>query len=240
MNVVDKNKIIIYTDGSSLGNPGPGGWGAVVALVQGDVVELGGAEKKTTNNKMELTAAIEALKYVKKPDEEIILYTDSSYTINGITKWVKGWQLNGWMKKDKTEVQNRDLWEELMNASSGKNINWQHVSGHSGLIGNERADEIATSFAQGNPKKLFKGKFKEYDIDIFDTSYNEKAKNDRKKNRTRSRAKAYSYLSFVNGVLARHNTWVECEACVKGEKNVKYRKAINAKDEEQIKKEWGL
>jgi len=238
--IMDKKKIIIYTDGSSLGNPGPGGWGAVVALPQGGVVELGGADKETTNNRMELTATIEALRYVGELDEEITLYTDSSYAINGITKWVDGWQANNWLKKDKAEVLNRKLWGGLITVTESKHIEWVHVSGHSGMVGNERADGIATSFAEGKTPKLYKGPVEEYGFDIFDISYDEKMKSARKKTRVRSRAKAYSYLSLVNGIFSQHNTWAECNACVKGKKGVKYKKAISAEDEKQIKREWGV
>jgi len=236
---MNKDKIIIYTDGSSLGNPGPGGWGAII--VHGDVVvELGGADKDTTNNKMELTATIKALENLGNVDEEIILYTDSSYTINGITKWVEGWQANNWMKRDKTEVLNRDLWEKLIKATHGKSISWRHVAGHSGIIGNERADDIATSFAKKETPKLYEGIVAEYGFDIFDVSYNKKMKSTRDKTRSRSRAKAYSYLSLVDGIFSRHSTWAECEVCVKGSKGAKYRKAISAEDEAVIKKEWGV
>lgn len=235
---MNKEKIIIYTDGSSLGNPGPGGWGAIVTTPQGDVIELGGADKNTTNNKMELTAVIEALKYLKNTDKEIIVYTDSSYTINGITKWVKNWQVNDWKKKDKTDVLNRDLWEALVEVVKNKSIKWTHVSGHSGLPGNERADEIATSFARGVEPNLFKGPEDKYDIDVLNVSYDEKRKSERSVSRTRLRTKAYSYLSLVDGVLKRHSSWSECEARVKGRKGVKYKKALSKKDEDVIIKEW--
>jgi ribonuclease HI len=238
INLMDKEKIIIYTDGSSLGNPGSGGWGAVISLPDSSIVELGGAKKNTTNNRMELTAAIEALLYVKKNSEEIILYTDSNYIINGITKWVDGWISNKWIKRDKKSVLNRDLWEKLVLLTDGKKISWRHISGHSGLSGNERADDIATSFADGSKPKLFKGAFEKYDINIFDVSYDEKKKRDRSATRDHSRTRAYSYLSLVDGVLARHGTWEECEKRVKGKKRTKYRKAVSLEDEKAIKKDW--
>jgi len=231
-------KIIIYTDGSSLGNPGSGGWGAVIALTDGKIKELGGKEKNTTNNRMELTAAIEALHEVGKTSDEIILYTDSNYTINGITNWVKGWKKNDWMKRDKTEVLNRDLWEKLINVVSGKTIKWTHVAGHSGMVGNERADDIATSFAGCVKPELYKGDVLGYGFNITDTSYDKKMKSAREKIRTRSKARAYSYLSLVDGVLTRHETWSECEARVKGKLGVKFRKTLNAEDEKSIMREW--
>jgi len=237
-NFVDKEKIIIYTDGSSLGNPGPGGWGAVV-FRDGKVIELGGSYENTTNNKMELTAAIEALGSVKNLDEEITLYTDSSYTINGITKWIEGWQVNNWLKRDKTEVLNQDLWKKLIDTTSGESIKWVHVAGHSGMIGNERADDIATSFAKGENPKLYKGQKSDYDLDLLDVSYDEKMKSARSKTRSHSKARAYSYLSLVDRTLKKHKTWQECESRIKGKKGVRYKKSISPEDEKKIIKEWG-
>jgi len=153
-----------------------------------------------------------------------------------LQKWVEGWQANSWMKRDKTEVLNRGLWEELIVVTAGKNIAWKHVAGHSGVIGNERADYIATSFAEGKTPNLFRGSITEYGFDILDVSYDEKMKSARSKTRARSRAKAYSYLSLVGGIFSRHSTWAECEACVKGSKGAKYRKAISIEDEAIIKK----
>jgi len=236
---MSKDKIIIYTDGSSLGNPGPGGWGSIIVAPVG-VMELGGSDSDTTNNRMELTAVIEALNKVKENSEDIIIYTDSSYTINGITKWVEGWQANNWIKRDKTEVLNRDLWDGLISASSGKNIRWRHVAGHSGMVGNERADDIATSFAKEEKVKLYEGSVTGYGFDISDISYDKKMKSARDKMRARSKIEAYSYLSLVDGVFKKHPSWKECEERVKGKKGVKYRKAISADDELSIKKEWGV
>ena len=111
-----KNEVIIYTDGSSLGNPGPGGWGSVVLFPDEKVIELGGREKESTNNRMEMTAALEALKEISKRKStarKIILHTDSSYLLNGITVWVYAWQKNNWLTKTKEPVLNKDLWEEL-------------------------------------------------------------------------------------------------------------------------------
>lgn len=163
------DKIVIYTDGSSKGNPGPGGWGAIiignkpirlVALARGNneefVVEIGGREEKTTNNRMEMMAAIEALKKVS-PNSEIEIYSDSTYLINGITDWIKKWQKNNWRTKDKREVLNKDLWEKLLEEVEKRNVEWKKVLGHSGHEFNERCDEIATSFADGKNVKLYNG-----------------------------------------------------------------------------------
>ncbi len=130
-------KIVIFCDGASKGNPGPGGWAAITVAGE-HVTESGGFEKHTTNNRMELRAAIEGLYAVRTPSgKQTILYTDSSYVINGITKWVQGWKKNGWKTKDKKPVVNQDLWQSLdaAVASHGRNIEWQYVGGHVGVAG---------------------------------------------------------------------------------------------------------
>jgi ribonuclease HI len=144
-----------YTDGACSGNPGPGGWGTVVYFTDGSVYEMGGAETPTTNNRMELLAAIQALKVLKASGqaEPVILYTDSEYVKNGITKWVKGWKKKGWKTVQGKAVLNQDLWETLdeLNCSL---VDWQFVRGHSGNEGNERCDAIARAFALGKPLAL--------------------------------------------------------------------------------------
>lgn len=244
-----KNEIIIYTDGSSRGNPGPGGWGAIVAYSNGDtkVVELGGGERHTTNNRMELMSAIEALLFVKKLDGEhaIDMRADSSYVINGITKWVKGWEKNGWLNSKKEEVLNRDLWEVLAEVvsdvkRSGSKILWRYTPGHSGIPGNERADVIATEYADGKRPRLYNGVRKEYDVDldsleVVGTSQKQKKSSEEK---ARQKMKAYSYLSLVDGKLVKHATWAECEKRVKGVKGVKFKKSVSAEDEQAIIKDW--
>lgn len=228
------DKTIIFTDGSSRGNPGPGGWGAIVALPDGKIKELGGGEKHTTNNRMELMGAISALSIIKE-DDNIILNTDSSYVINGITKWVYGWQKNGWRNSMKEDVVNRDLWEKLIEVSGGKKIKWNYVGGHVGIPGNERCDVIATMFADGEKVELFNGKETDYEIDLSDTE----GSGEKKKNKSKNKSPAYSYLSLVEGKLQKHKTWPECEKRVKGVKgNVKFKKAVSEENEREIMKEW--
>ena len=136
-----KNKIIIYTDGACSGNPGKGGWGAV--LIYGDKQKhLSGSAILTTNNKMELKATIEALKAVKKSND-IELYTDSQYVKNGINLWITNWKKNGWKTANKKEVANKDLWIELDKYVTHHNITWFWVKGHSGNHYNEMADNLA-------------------------------------------------------------------------------------------------
>ncbi|HEY9653279.1 MAG TPA: ribonuclease HI [Coleofasciculaceae cyanobacterium] len=144
-----------YTDGACIGNPGPGGWGTVIYFTDGSVYEMGGAESQTTNNRMEMYAAIQALKVLRasQQDEAVILYTDSEYLKNGITKWVKGWKKKGWKTAQGKAVLNQDLWETLDEFNSPI-VDWQYVRGHSGNEGNERCDAIARAFALGKPLAL--------------------------------------------------------------------------------------
>ncbi|MBO6917857.1 MAG: ribonuclease HI [Rhizobiaceae bacterium] len=134
-------KIEIYTDGACSGNPGPGGWGAILRY-QGNEKELSGGKAETTNNQMELTAAIEALNALKQPCE-IDLYTDSVYVRDGIMKWIDGWKRNNWRTAAKKPVKNVELWQALDEATSRHNITWHWVKGHAGHPDNERADELA-------------------------------------------------------------------------------------------------
>ena len=134
-------KVVIHTDGSCSGNPGPGGWGAI--LESGPHrKELKGGEAQTTNNRMELTAAIEALEALKKPSD-VELYTDSNYLRGGITGWIKGWKRNGWRTADKKPVKNVELWQRLEQAEARHRVSWHWVKGHAGHDENERADELA-------------------------------------------------------------------------------------------------
>ena len=134
-------RVQIYTDGACRGNPGPGGWGALLAW--GDQSrELRGAESLTTNNRMELTAVIEALSALKRP-VEIDLYTDSEYVRRGITEWMSAWKARGWRTADRKPVKNQDLWQLLDERCSAHVIAWHWVKGHSGVPGNERADQLA-------------------------------------------------------------------------------------------------
>lgn len=133
--------VTIYTDGACSGNPGPGGWGAI--LVHGETrKEMSGGDSETTNNRMELQAAIEALNALKRPCK-VELYTDSVYVRDGITKWIKGWQRNGWRTAAKKPVKNAELWQALQAALEPHQVDWHWVKGHAGHPENERADELA-------------------------------------------------------------------------------------------------
>ena len=139
-------EVEIFTDGACKGNPGPGGWGAVLRF--GDKErELSGGESPTTNNRMELMAAIEALKALKKPCR-VQLTTDSNYVRDGITKWIHGWRKNGWRTADKKPVKNVELWQALLEACEPHRIEWHWVRGHAGHPENERADALACAEAE--------------------------------------------------------------------------------------------
>ena len=137
----DRKTIEIFTDGACSGNPGPGGWGAILRF-QGRDKELSGGHPETTNNQMELQAAIEALKALKEPCS-IVLYTDSQYLRQGITLWIHNWKRNGWKTSDKKPVKNQALWEELDGLVKMHAINWHWLKGHAGHPDNERCDELA-------------------------------------------------------------------------------------------------
>ena len=139
----DLTRVEIFTDGACKGNPGPGGWGAL--LRQGSRErELSGFEAQTTNNRMELTAAIMALKALTRPCH-VILTTDSVYVRDGITKWIHGWQRNGWRTSDKKPVKNAELWQALLDAADPHEVEWHWVKGHAGHVENERADQLANA-----------------------------------------------------------------------------------------------
>ncbi len=239
------NEITIFTDGSSRGNPGPGGYGfiAIYPNTHGErlVEEGGGSESPTTNNRMELMAGIKALEgfevYYGKAElslKTFVIYLDSAYVLNGITKWIFGWQKNNWKTSTKEDVMNVDLWQRLHEETKGKKIEWKLLKGHSGVAGNERCDEIAT----GNGGELFKGKLSEYVIDVFNTtspgtSYDKEGK------KGKSKGKAFSYVSAINGLVMTHKTWAECEARVKGAKGAKFKKALSKAEESELIKNLG-
>ena len=233
--MTSSGKILIFTDGASKGNPGPGGWAAIV-IAHERVIELGGREKHTTNNRMELRAAIEGLRACNtQPAGERIVYTDSSYVINGITKWVKGWKKNGWKTKEKKPVVNQDLWQgggPPPGGSRGGN-HWQYVGGHVGIAGNERVDSIASDFAEDKKVVLYHGGMESYGIDVSSLEVNALKEKAKSSTNTRSKAKAYSYISRVDGKIMTHKTWSECAERVRG-RSAKFKKALSPDEEKAI------
>lgn len=240
MNIDLTQSLTIFTDGSSLGNPGPGGYGVVIVSSQlGEVIELGGSKPSTTNNEMELSAVVAALSYTVNNTEEVHIFTDSSYVINGATKWMYGWSRNNWKKKDGEEVKNRFQWETLFSLieERGRNtVTFHHTPGHVGIVGNERVDDIARELGEGKEVKLFRGTLKEYPLvdTIFDVSIDEASQ----AKKSHGKAKAYSYLSLVDDVVVRHQSWADTQQRVKGV-SAKYKKAISPEHEKEILASWG-
>jgi ribonuclease HI len=231
------NKSIIYTDGSSRGNPGPGGWGSIISF-DGVVVELGGSEKMTTNNRMEMLAVIRALEFiidrklsVMSNQLSVILHTDSSYVLNGATRWVQGWKKNNWKTQAKQDVLNKDLWMKLDELLQKVKVSWILVQGHAGVPANERCDEIATSFADGEVTPLYSGGEKDYPVDL---SLSPDAFVEKKNTKKSGTGKAYSYVSMVDGKIMVHKTWAECEARVKGVSGTKFKKVFSKEEEGEL------
>lgn len=160
---MNPESITIFTDGAARGNPGPGGFGAIV-ISNNEVTELGGGEAHTTNNRMELMAAIKALEQIKESKDKIQVITDSGYLVKGITEWIHRWQKKGWKTANRKPVLNQDLWQELLNGTMHRTIMWKQIAGHGDTTGNIRADEIATDFADGKKSALYSGVLENYRI----------------------------------------------------------------------------
>lgn len=239
-----ENGILVFSDGAAKGNPGPGGWGAIVVTPDGQVTELGGGEAHTTNNRMELTAAIAGLSQVKKLEGPVDVYTDSTYVIRGIRDWIHTWRRRNWTTTEGTPVLNRELWQQLdalVAARPRGTITWHYVRGHAGIPGNERVDTIADSFARGVPVALYEGPLSGYDVPIHDLPDDTSTPARPSEGRgTRAKAKAYSYLSLVDGTVMRHATWADCESRVKGRSGARFKKAASAAEEAAILKSWGV
>jgi ribonuclease HI len=231
-------KITIFTDGAAKGNPGRGGYGVVIADSD-RVIELGGFKEHTTNNEMELKAVVEALKVVVGRSQLVAIYTDSKYVVEGAKGWVFGWVKNGWKTKAESDVLNKGLWQELLPLLGKVEIEWHKVPGHVGIIGNERADALASGFAEKGDMALYSGPRSEYELNISDTSYDEGKAQERSDARKRQAQKAYSYISQVDGVIQIHKTWGECEARVKGQKGTKFKKSLDAINEQEIIRGFG-
>lgn len=217
-----EQRAVAYTDGSCIGNPGPGGWGVHIETPDGRVVEAGGGEIRTTNNRMELRAAIEALR-LTADSSEVTVVTDSQYVRRGILEWVAGWQRNGWRTSTGKPVENQDLWRELA-ALAGPRVDWQWTRGHAGTPGNERCDEIAGAFSSGIRRLE----------PIAGAGPADAAPP------ARATPAGTTYLSLVDGVVARHATWPECDGRVRGVRGARFKKARNPAEERAIVAGWGL
>ena len=238
------SQIIVFTDGAAKGNPGPGGWGAIVVTSDRRVTELGGGSPHTTNNRMELGGAIAALQHIASLPGPVAIYTDSTYLIQGITQWMWGWRKRGWKTAQGTDVLNRELWEQLsslIGARARGDVNWHWVRGHVGTPGNERADQISVAFAIQEDADLYVGPLDGYALPILqlpdDTSLPKRTAGSAA---TKTKVAAYSYLSVIGGVAMRHVTWAECEQRVKGQSGARFKKATSAAEEAAILNSWGI
>jgi len=215
----------IYTDGACLGNPGPGGWAAILVR-DGRCEELGGREEHTTNNRMEMRAALEGLRRARS-GEWVHIVTDSRYLHDGMSRWIHAWKRRGWRKADGDEVLNRDLWEGLDGLSRvPRRVTWEHVRGHSGHAWNERCDAIATAFARGEGPELRSG----------DGSW---VLGDGRS--TLPAGLSFPvYLSLLEGELRLHEDWDDCQSWVKGARGAKYRKVKSPAELDAVLDGWGV
>lgn len=233
-----KQTITIFTDGAAKGNPGRGGFAAVISYTD-TVLEIGGFKQRTTNNEMELAAVVEALKVVESAGETVAIYTDSKYVVEGAKGWIFGWIKNGWKTKADTEVANKQLWQALALLLKKVEVIWHKVPGHVGIIGNERADTIASTFALNGTSVLYRGPKTAYEFNLENTTFDKAKAEERSEARKRSTQKAFSYISMVDGVIQTHKTWGECEARVKGKKGTRFKKSLDAHNEKAIIREFG-
>lgn len=230
--------LTIFTDGAAKGNPGRGGYGVVITDGK-TVEELGGHKALTTNNEMELMAVVEALQQVVSRGLPVAIYTDSKYVVEGATAWIFGWSRNGWQTKAGTPVANMALWQALQPLLKAVTVTWHKVPGHVGIIGNERADTIASTFAEKGTFPLYCGTAAAYGHDLRNTTYDASKKEERSQSRQRQNQKAYSYVSSIGGVVLVHKTWAECEARVRGAKGARFKKALDANDEQVLITSFG-
>ena len=234
--------ISIFTDGACSGNPGPGGWAAIV-VDEGRVRELAGREAPTTNNRMELGGVIAGLGSVRGRPGAALVHTDSTYVIEGITKWILGWKRRGWTTAAGEPVKNEDLWRALEAAVAERGrggVEWRWVKGHSGHDANERCDVIAVALAKRQPIDLYEGPLLEYPYGSLLPS-EAKALPARPKAGERKAAAGgpVSYISLLDGEVRRHSTWAECQARVNG-KPAKFKKVRSEDEAAEARKSWGL
>ena len=248
---MESKEFIIYGDGACSGNPGPGGYGAIILFPDHSVIELAERFPQTTNNRMEILAILHSLHAIMKSQffseaRAVQIFTDSVYLIRGATQWMFGWKKKGWKSATNELIANPDLWQQMdqtLYQVKLKNptlkMEWSFVKGHAGIPGNERCDELAVAMSKNTLIELYSGSAERYHFDILKLP--EKRLLPESKSSTSSGPKKTAwYLSLVNGVLKTHKTWSECEAVVKGRPNVKFKKVTSDDEESAIKKGWGL
>jgi ribonuclease HI len=218
---------LAYTDGACLGNPGPGGWGVRILYADGTVCELGGKAAATTNNRMELQAAIAALQ-VLHARPQVAIFTDSRYVIDGLTKWLPTWRRRDWVTSTNTPVKNRDLWQTLESLHHS-GVRWQHVYGHRGDPNNERVDTIARACAAGTCPALFCGQSGAPDDPVVASTAPALPMQSASETSARLQVPAPAsgqayYVSIVHGTAALDTNWPACAARVRGVSGARYRK----------------
>lgn len=217
----------IITDGACSGNPGRGGW-ATIILHNGSATEFSGSAVDTTNNRMELTAALAGLQQAPR-DHTIHVYRDSQYLINGITKWVNGWRKNGWKTRTGDPVENKDLWEALI-AHTHVNVHWHHVKGHAGHVHNERANTLAqlqagSRGAAAAPRvPASTAPARPLTVGTGDATV----------------ARYPCYVSMVNGIVERHATWDDCKAATHGVSGARFKKIASLAELQAQLRSWGV
>jgi ribonuclease HI len=214
------NEVVLYTDGGCIGNPGPGGWAAILVR-SGRYEEMGGREPATTNNRMEMTAALRGLERCR-PGDRVRVVTDSRYLVDGMTRWLRGWKARGWRKADKEPVLNQDLWQALEAAAKDRQVRWEHVAGHAGHPENERCDRIANAYARGEKPELRTGDGSWIYGPTPDAAALAEVSDDRLPQPV--------YLSCVEGAVEEHATWADCEVRIKGVKGARCKK-VHSKSE---------
>ncbi|MFN5059770.1 MAG: ribonuclease HI [Chloroflexota bacterium] len=210
----------IITDGACSGNPGPGGWATIIVTPDGTVTEFSGSAANTTNNQMELQAIIVGLQKVDA-QAEVHIHTDSQYVINGITKWVFGWQKNGWRTKEGKDVENQEFWKTLVRLTH-KNVHWHYVKGHNGHAMNERANTLAQQQARslGHP--------------VLQARANAQPQ-------TPVSAGTFPhYISLVGSEFRHHATWDACKQAVHGVSGARFKKVSSAHELASQRRQWGL
>ncbi len=237
--------IQVYTDGACSGNPGPGGWAALILQPQkGWIEELAGYQSKTTNNQMELLAAIEGLRRASKlsttSGKKILILTDSVYVIKGITQWIHGWKRNGWQTADGKPVSNVDLWQRLeaIVVTLKGFVAWQYVPGHAGVAGNERVDSLAVSYSKGEDPSVYCGPLSAYPYEI-PLNAPQFLVPEGKKSPKGGKGQRPLYLVLKGRQLSHFLTWKECEAVVKGVSGARFKKVETKQDLEATLRSWG-
>ncbi len=236
-------KILIFADGACKGNPGPGGWAYLVADPD-RIVEDSGAAAETTNNRMEITALIEAFEYLveEKVSGDIHIYLDSQYVLSGASAWIYGWARRGWVTSESEPVKNRDLWQRLLDSLSQikkeSTLKWYYVEGHAGIPGNERVDELASGEAEGNPREPFLGRRSEFPHGGLESRLPAEAFDPNRLSQPKKKVPVY-YLSYLDGKIYRDPTWPECEARVRGRPGAKYKKVKSLDEEKEVLRSWG-